>query len=93
MIVIGGALVVAVVLSLVRVLIGPTFYDRALAVNMAVICAALLCALASVMVGRPALLDACFALVLAAITANVAILKYFQTRTFQPPMTRSQGSA
>jgi multicomponent Na+:H+ antiporter subunit F len=78
-------------LTLVRLFIGPTLHDRALsalgvATHMALFCGAL--ALAN---GDARFVDVAFALLIGALVAAAAILKFFRARSFQPALTSSQG--
>lgn len=84
-----AGLVVALIPALVRLLIGPTLYDRALAAHAIVLKAVLLIAAVAVLRGDAALADAGFALVFAAFVASAAMMKFFRLRTFQPPLVRA----
>lgn len=77
----AGGLCIALVASLIRLAIGPTLYDRALAARLIVAQAALLCVAAA-----PAGFDVAIALLLGGCVLSVAVLKFFQTRTFQTPL-------
>lgn len=87
---IGVALLLA--LTLVRLFIGPTLYDRALAANSLVTKAALVSAALAVAFGRGEALDAAFVLVLGALVLNAAVLKFFRARTFQAPLARVEDA-
>lgn len=76
----GGA--IALLLGMLRLFAGPTHYDRALALNGALMRLALICAAAAV-IGRPTWIDAAFALLLGGFVANVALLKFFRAGSFQ----------
>ena len=80
----------ALALALARLFAGPTLYDRTLAANSAAAKAALICAALAVAAGRADWIDAAFALFLSVFVANVAIVKFFRARTFQPPLGRSE---
>jgi multicomponent Na+:H+ antiporter subunit F len=73
-------------LTLVRLLIGPTLYDRMIAANAMIIQVALICAALCVWRQAAAFADVSIALVFCLLVANVAALKFFSARTFQAPL-------
>ena len=77
-----GAAVVAVlvvmVLALARALLGPTLYDRILAVNMFGTKTVLLIALMSVIAGRADLVDIALVYALINFISIVAVLRFFE---------------
>jgi multicomponent Na+:H+ antiporter subunit F len=73
--------------ALLRLIFGPTLYDRALALNSASLHAAVVVAALSVAIGRAQWIDLSFALVTAGFVLSAAILKFFRSRSFQPPLT------
>ena len=75
-------------LTLVRVFIGPTLYDRALAANLVVLVSAVVCAGLAAAAGNAMWLDAALALVACAFVLNLASLKFFRAGTFQAPLVR-----
>lgn len=83
---------IALLLCVVRLFAGPTLYDRTLAMNGIVIKVAIIAAAAAVATGRASLADAALAFLLASIVANVAVLKFFRSRTFQAPLMRAEES-
>jgi multisubunit Na+/H+ antiporter MnhF subunit len=83
---------VALVAPLVRLFAGPALHDRALAAKNVAVHAALLMACAAALSGSPALADAAIALYLGAAVLSLAILKFFRTRAYQPPLA-SEGDA
>jgi multicomponent Na+:H+ antiporter subunit F len=83
---------IALALCLIRLFAGPTLYDRALAMNGAVIKLALIAAAGAVVAAEPAWLDVALALVLSAVVVSVAVLKVFRARTFQPPLARAEDA-
>jgi len=87
-----GAPAVALVLALtlLRLHIGPTLYDRALAAYSVITKAALICAALAAADGRAAFVEAAFALVLGGFVLSVAVLKVFRAGTFQTPMARGE---
>ena len=89
--VVAAAIAIVMGLTLPRLLNGPTLYDRALAASALVLRTALACAALAVAAGRADWVDAAVALFLAALTLNAAVLKFFRTRSFQPPLAREDG--
>lgn len=81
---------IALVLCLIRLFGGPTLYDRMLAANGVVTKLAIVCAAGAVLAGRTEFVDVAIAFVLALLVVNVAVLKFFKTRTFQPPLVRAE---
>lgn len=79
----------ALVLSLLRMFAGPTLYDRALAANAVAMKAALICAALAVALRREEGIDAAFALVFGVFVTSAAVLKFFRARSFQAPLARS----
>jgi multicomponent Na+:H+ antiporter subunit F len=79
---------VMLVLCLVRVFVGPTLYDRMLAMNATLAKAALIVAALAVATGNAAHLDAALTTVLIGLVFNVAVLKVFRAKSFQPPLAR-----
>lgn len=90
----AAGLTLILALALVRLFNGPTLYDRALAANVVATAAALVCAAFAAFRQRPDLVDAALALVLGGFVVNVAVLKFFRARSFQPPLARAgEGEA
>jgi multicomponent Na+:H+ antiporter subunit F len=89
----AAALALLIVLLLVRLYAGPTIYDRALAVNALLTKAALLCAAIAVGLGRSEGVEAAIVLVLCCFVLNVAVLKFFRSRTFQAALAREERSS
>lgn len=85
---IGASLALA--LCLVRLINGPTLYDRTLAVNGVVIKLAVIAASAAVMAAQAVWIDVALAFVFGLLVVNVAVLKFFRTRTFQAPLARAE---
>lgn len=84
----GIALMVALALMLIRVLAGPTLYDRVLAVNSFGTKTVLLLALLGYIMGRPDFMDIALLYAMINFVATIAILKFFRYRSFQVPMAR-----
>jgi multicomponent Na+:H+ antiporter subunit F len=85
----GGASF-ALCLVLVRLLAGPTLYDRALAAMAAGFLLALIGAALAVSAGRSDFLDVAFAIFFSLFVTSAAVLKYFRVRSLQPPMAPSR---
>ena len=81
---------IALLLCVVRLFAGPTLYDRTLAMNGVVIKLAIVAAAAAVVTARASLADAALAFLLARVVMNVAVLKFFRSRTFQAPLMRAE---
>lgn len=86
----GIAIVLAIsmVLMISRLFIGPTLYDRVLAVNSFGTKTVLFLAVFSLMVGRGDGLDIALLYALINFIATIAILKFFRYRSFQVPLHR-----
>jgi len=72
----GGIVLLAIVLVLVRALLGPTIYDRILAVNTFGTKTIIVVAILSILRGRPELLDIALLYTLINFVVTIAILKY-----------------
>lgn len=72
------AVLVALSLTIIRALKGPTVFDRLLAANSVGTSAILLLALFGFMTGRPEFLDLGLTYVLLNIIGTLAVLKYFR---------------
>ena len=82
------ALAVALVLMLCRALMGPTLYDRVLAVNSFGTKTVMMLALLGYVMGRPDFLDIAILYALINFVATIAILKFFRYRSFQVALVR-----
>jgi multisubunit Na+/H+ antiporter MnhF subunit len=84
------AVLIGAALAALRLLVGPTLQDRALAVNA--ICAkmALACAAAAILTGQHDAIAVAFALLLAGYVINLAVLKFFRQGAWQAPMARPE---
>lgn len=88
---IGAAgVAVCLALTLARLHVGPTLYDRALAASSVVTKAALICAALATAAGYPEIIDIALALALGGFVFAVAVLKFFRSGTFQAPMARAR---
>ncbi|MBS0383922.1 MAG: cation:proton antiporter [Proteobacteria bacterium] len=86
------AALIVLLLGLVRLFFGPTFYDRVVAANAVAICVVVILAALGVAAGDSRALDAGIALVLALLVANVAMFKFSYARTFQSAIARVEDS-
>ena len=82
------ALSVALILMLSRALMGPTLYDRVLAVNSFGTKTVMMLALLGYVMGRPHFLDIAILYALINFVATIAILKFFRYRSFQVALVR-----
>jgi multicomponent Na+:H+ antiporter subunit F len=71
-------IVVAMILALLRALLGPTLYDRVLALNTFGTKTALMIAVLGYLMGRPDFLDIALLYVLINFIGPIAILKFFE---------------
>lgn len=76
------AILVTMVLAITRALLGPTVYDRILAVNMFGTKTVLIIAAIAFMSGRPDLLDIALVYALINFIGLVAVLKFFEYGEF-----------
>jgi multicomponent Na+:H+ antiporter subunit F len=87
------AVLVAMCLLLIRALMGPTLYDRVLAVNSFGTNTVLVIGLLGYVMGRPDFLDVAILYTLINFVATIAILKFFRYRSFQVPLVRRTDGA
>ena len=76
------------VLALTRALLGPTVYDRVLAVNVFGTKTVLLLAVIAFLVDRPDFLDLALAYALINMVGILAVLEFFQNRVKLRPEDR-----
>jgi multicomponent Na+:H+ antiporter subunit F len=76
------AILVTMVLAITRAMLGPTVYDRILAVNMFGTKTVLIIAAIAFMSGRPDLLDIALVYALINFIGVVAVLKFFEYGEF-----------
>jgi multicomponent Na+:H+ antiporter subunit F len=81
----AAAVLVALGLVLVRALLGPTVFDRTLAVNTAGTVAVLLLALLGFLTGRPEFLDIALVYGLLNVVGTIAVLKFFRYGSLGDP--------
>ncbi len=74
----AAGILVAMVLAMVRALLGPTVYDRVLAVNTFGTKTVVLIAVMGYLMGRPDFLDLCLAYALINFIGTIAVLKFFE---------------
>ncbi len=73
-----AAIVVTMALALVRSFLGPTLYDRILAVNMFGTKTVLMISVLGFLMGRPEFLDIALVYALINFVGTIAMLKYFK---------------
>jgi multicomponent Na+:H+ antiporter subunit F len=72
---------VTMVLAVIRALMGPTVYDRVLAVNVFGTKTVLLLSVVAFLSGRPDFLDLALAYALINMVGVLAVLEFFQNRS------------
>ena len=77
------ATLVTMILALARAIIGPTVYDRVLAVNMFGTKTVLLVAVIAFLFGRPDFLDLALAYALINFIGVFAVLEFFRSRAIR----------
>jgi multicomponent Na+:H+ antiporter subunit F len=80
-----AALLLTIALALVRGVLGPTVFDRALAANAIGTIAMLLLAVISFMGGRPEFLDLAIVYGFLNVIGTIAVLKYFRYGSLGEP--------
>ena len=76
----AAAILITMALALFRALLGPSVYDRILAVNMIGTKTVLLIAVAGFLIGRPDFLDLSLVYALINFIGTLAVLKFFRHR-------------
>ena len=85
------AILVAMVLAIVRAFLGPTVYDRVLAVNNFGTNTVLALSVIAYASGRPDFIDLALTYALISFISAIAILKYFEFGNFaEPYVTRGR---
>jgi multicomponent Na+:H+ antiporter subunit F len=87
-IIVSIAILVTMVLALVRALMGPSVYDRVLAVNVFGTKTVLLLSVIAFLYGRPDFLDLALAYALINMVGILAVLEYFQNRARRKSRTK-----
>ena len=82
------AILIGMILLLIRGIIGPTLYDRVLAVNSFGTKTVLVLGLLGYLMGRPEFMDIALLYALINFVATIAILKFFRYRSFQVPLSK-----
>ena len=85
------ATLLTMALALVRALMGPTVYDRVLAVNMFGTKTVLLLAVIAFLFGRPDFLDLALAYALINFIGVLAVLEFFRTRAARREREQAEG--
>ena len=85
------ATLVTMALALARAVIGPTVYDRVLAVNMFGTKTVLLVAVIAFLFGRPDFLDLALAYALINFIGVFAVLEFFRTRAIRREADKGAG--
>tara|TARA_Y100000590_G_scaffold465153_1_gene636618 strand:+ start:4002 stop:4292 length:291 start_codon:yes stop_codon:yes gene_type:complete len=73
-----AGLLVSMVLAMARALLGPTVYDRVMALNMFGTKTVILIAVLGFLVGRPEFLDLALVYALINFIGTIAVLKFFE---------------
>ena len=84
-----AALVVAMLLALVRALLGPTMFDRVLAVNSFGTKTVLMIAVLGFLAERPDFMDIALLYALINFVGSLAVLKFFRYGNFARPGGRA----
>jgi multicomponent Na+:H+ antiporter subunit F len=84
----AAGLLVAMLLMLVRIIAGPSHYDRILAANSFGTKTVLFIAVIGFLFGRPAFLDIAIAYSLINFVTTIALMKFFRYRSLQAPLTQ-----
>jgi multicomponent Na+:H+ antiporter subunit F len=87
------AVLMGMLLLLVRAAMGPTFYDRVLAVNSFGTKTIIAIGLLGYLMGRPDFMDIALMYAMINFVATIAILKFFRYRSFQVPLSRRLGAS
>ncbi|WP_410795910.1 monovalent cation/H+ antiporter complex subunit F [Parvularcula sp. LCG005] len=88
-----GAIVIAMALVLFRAIVGPTLYDRVLAVNSFGTKTVLLLGVMGYLMGRPDFLDIALLYALINFVGTIAILKFFRYEALSPAMSGTMVAA
>ena len=85
------AILVTMALALARAVMGPSVYDRVLAVNMFGTKTALLLSVVAFLYGRPDFLDLALTYALINFVGVLAVLEFFQNRTVSPDVNENDN--
>ena len=86
-----SAILVAMLLTLIRLFMGPSLYDRTLAVNAFGTKTVLLIGTLGFLSGRPDFLDIALIYALINFIGTIAILKFFRYRALGDPIELDSG--
>ena len=86
------ALILTMALALIRAILGPSLYDRVLAVNMLGTKTVLLLSVFAFLLGRPDFLDLALAYALINFIGVLAVLVFFRGRAEQAKSADSEES-
>jgi multicomponent Na+:H+ antiporter subunit F len=86
------AILVVMVLAIVRGVMGPTFYDRILAVNMFGTKTVLLISLLGFVMGRPEFLDIAIVYALINFVSVIGVLHYSEYAEIKPGISQIEQS-
>ena len=86
------ATVVTMGLALIRAVLGPSVYDRVLAVNMIGTKTVLLLSVIAFLYGRPDFLDLALAYALINFIGVLAVLEFFRNRALRRSTERDEGA-
>jgi multicomponent Na+:H+ antiporter subunit F len=87
------AILVTMALALIRAVLGPTVYDRVLAVNMFGTKTVLLLSVIAFLAGRPDFLDLALAYALINFIGVLAVLDFYRNRPPQASTERDRETA
>jgi len=85
------AIFVAMILAIIRGIVGPTLYDRILAVNMFGTKTVLLISLLGFVMGRPEFLDIALVYALINFISVIGVLRYSDTNQFKHMPTEDKS--
>ena len=86
------AILVTMALALIRAVLGPTVYDRVLAVNMFGTKTVLLLSVIAFLGGRPDFLDLALAYALINFIGVLAVLSFYRNRAQQELAAQNEGA-
>lgn len=82
----AGGLLMAMAIMIARAIMGPSHYDRILAVNSFGTKTVLLLSVIGFVFGRPAFLDIAIVYALINFVATIALMKFFRYRSLAQPL-------
>lgn len=89
----AAGLVVAMALMIIRAIVGPSQYDRILAVNSFGTKTVLLIAVIGYLFGRPAFLDIAIVYALINFVTTIAMMKFFRYHSLALPLVQPLAPA